>query len=187
MFVSRTSRMFGNLASSPIKKTRSPPSRAPRGALVSLVIPPFDPSFPRRPGSVGRSAGSIRGLGIFVDFPLLRSKSGVQRQRGYSPTIRTIDCNSDAQPLVLFCAPGALELELELGSTRRSAVGGDRRRRWRRRRRRRWRQRGGWAAGRRWGGSGVGRQLVLASLLAAAAAAADEGRREKQQRLYLFP
>ena len=36
----------------------------------TTVIPPFDPPFPHRAGSVGRSVGFCRGLGVFVEFAL---------------------------------------------------------------------------------------------------------------------
>ena len=43
-----------------------PSDCAPSLFLIPLAVP----SFPRQPGSVGRSPGSIRGLGIFVEFAL---------------------------------------------------------------------------------------------------------------------
>ena len=51
----------------PRKKVRFLPGDcAPSLFLIPLAVP----SFPRQPGSVGRSPGSIRGLGIFVEFAL---------------------------------------------------------------------------------------------------------------------
>ena len=44
-----------------------PSDCAPSLFLIPLAVP----SFPRQPGPVGRSPGSIRGLGIFVEFALL--------------------------------------------------------------------------------------------------------------------
>ena len=39
-------------------------------AFGSFFIPAFDPSSPRRAGSLGRSAELIRGIGVFVAFAL---------------------------------------------------------------------------------------------------------------------
>ena len=44
--------------------------------LLLFLIPLAVPSFPRQPGSVSRSPGSIRGLGIFVEFALLFAAGG---------------------------------------------------------------------------------------------------------------
>ena len=45
-----------------------PSDCAPSLFLIPLAV--AVPSFPSQPGSVGRSPGSIRGLGIFVKFAL---------------------------------------------------------------------------------------------------------------------
>ena len=58
----------------------------------SFLIPPFDPSFPRWPGSVGCSSGFFRGLGIFVEFSLSLDDllcregggSGLSSHRGFN-------------------------------------------------------------------------------------------------------
>ena len=44
-------------------------------AFGSSLIPPSDPPFPHRAGSVGRSVGFCRGLGgVFVKFALLKKR-----------------------------------------------------------------------------------------------------------------
>jgi len=64
----RASRLAGVCRSSG-KKSRF--FRHSACAFGSFLIPPFDPSFPRWPGSAGRSAGFFPGLEIFVEFALL--------------------------------------------------------------------------------------------------------------------
>ena len=53
-----------------------PSDCAPSLFLIPLAVP----SFPRQPGSVGRSPGSICGLGIFVEFALVEVGSKLRRR-----------------------------------------------------------------------------------------------------------
>ena len=83
-----------------------PSDCAPSLFLIPLAVP----SFPRQPGSVGRSPGSIRGLGIFVEFAL----PGVSAQPRPHNCFFVI-----SSPLELFIGGAAESRLTQLHTTRR--------------------------------------------------------------------